>query len=168
MTAWKKLLSDCEFDYQDLKGYNTANGEACLNKTLQWDMFYIDNGKYEGAYIILQIHNGCDIRGGYSTPHIFKFDEDDFWCDLNDLSARCPNHGKKEDVVAGVQKDLEGNDTKDPALDLEHVDCYSDNTGNYWYANCGDDIDGGAEFKTDEEGEHHLVCKKCGAEIEFW
>lgn len=172
MTAWKDLLSQSPYDdledYEDLKGWNTANGESCLNKTLQWEMFCIRNGKYEGFYIILQIHNGADIRGGYSTPHIFKFDEDQFWCAIDDLTGRCPNHDQSRKGVPGIQTTLDGEETKDPVIDLDHVDCYSDDTGNHWYANCGEDIDGGSKFFTDEEGEHHITCKKCGAELEFW
>ena len=108
-------------DYENLGGYNTYNGESCLDKTLQWNIFAIYNGIYEGHYMILQTHNGCDVRGGYSAPHIFRFDEDEFWCWLNDLTARCPNHGEEIEKET-VQTDLDGN--KIPSLD--HVDCYSD------------------------------------------
>lgn len=172
MKAWKDLISQAPFedleDFEDLKGWNTCNGESCLNKTLQWEMFNLNSGKYSGAYIILQIHNGADVRGGYSTPHVFKFDDEQFWCSLDDLTGKCPNHNYREKGVPGIQVNLENEPTKDPVIDLDHVDCYSDDTGNHWYANCGEDIDSGAEFKTDEEGEHHIICKKCGAELEFW
>lgn len=173
ISAWKDLLSQADAfedleDYEDLKGYNTANGETCLNKTLQWEMFTIHNGKYEGHYIILQIHNGCDIRGGYSTPHIFKYDEDQFWCKMDDITARCTNFNYGEKGVPGIQVNLDNKPTKDPVVDLDHVDCYSDDCGRHWYGSSGEDVSKGAEFKTDEEGKHHIVCKKCGAELEFW
>lgn len=171
MTLWKDWLKQAEplvEDFEDFGGYNTYNGDSCLNKTLQWEMFAIHNGKYEGHYIILQIHNGCDVRGGYSTPHIFTFDEDDFWSRMDDLTCRCPNFNWKDNEVSGTQLNIQGKPTKDPVVDMEHVDCYSDDGGSHWYGNSGAEIDGGSKFTTDEEGEHHIVCKKCGADLEFW
>ena len=173
MTKWKDWLSQMDFfvnDYEDLNGYNTySSGESCLNKTLQWEMFAIHSGEYEGHYIILQIHNGCDVRGGYSTPHVFKFDEDEFWCYLSDLTARCPNFGKIEAEIPGVQMNLDGKPSLDPNIDLKHVDCYSDDGGSHWYGNGGAGIEPETvKYTTDEGGEYHINCKKCGAELEFW
>lgn len=131
-------------------------------------MFEIANGMYQGHYIILQIHNGCDVRGGYSTPHIFQFEYDHFYSMINGLGCRCPNFKWGEERVQGVQKNLDGKNTKDPVIDLDHVDCYSDDDGYHWYENSGENIEKGAKFITDEEGKHHIVCKKCGTELEFW
>ena len=130
-------------------------------------MFAIDNGKYEGYYIILQIHNGCDVRGGYSTPHVFTFDENTFWSMLDNITGRCPNFNWGDKRSPGVQVDLTGKKSKDPVVDLDHVDCYTDD-GSHWYGNGGEDLDNGSKFFTDKEGEHHIICKKCGAELEFW
>ena len=55
-----------------------------LSQNIQYHIF-----EYEGDYYIaLQIHGGCDIRGGYTEPRIFKIDDDyldmwsgDFGCD---------------------------------------------------------------------------------------
>ena len=147
-------------DYKNLGGYNTYNGESCLDKTLQWNIFAIYNGELEGHYMILQIHNGCDVRGGYSTPHVFTFDEDEFYCWLSDLSIRCPNHGNsvKEDTM---QKTLDGKDV--PPLD--HVDCYSDDGGYHWYPNSGSNE---WKFITDENEEHKVVCGNCEEELNFY
>ena len=47
--------------------YNTYNGECLLSQTLQYFLFY-SGGEY---YILLQVHQGCDVRGGYTAPRIF-------------------------------------------------------------------------------------------------
>lgn len=64
-------------------GYNTTNTynhEEILNQTLQFVLFY-DGNDY---FIILQLHNGADVRGGYTSPKIFKLaDMDDFISKLN-------------------------------------------------------------------------------------
>ena len=52
---------------------NTYNKDSTLSQILQYAIFYKD-GQY---YIIMQVHNGCDARGGYTTPRIFELDEAD-------------------------------------------------------------------------------------------
>lgn len=47
---------------------NTYNYENLLSQVLQYIMFY-DGQDY---FIILQLHNGCDVRGGYTKPRIFQ------------------------------------------------------------------------------------------------
>ena len=42
---------------------NTYNGECLLSQTLQFCQ--------AGVYVLLQIHGGCDVRGGYTAPRIF-------------------------------------------------------------------------------------------------
>ena len=51
--------------------YNTYNDETSLSQELQFAIFYKD-GEY---YVLLQIHNGCDARGGYTAPKIFALSE---------------------------------------------------------------------------------------------
>ena len=54
------------------KVYNTYNGEEFLSQTLQYGIF----GFQDKTYIILQIHGGCDVRGGYTTPRVFELNEE--------------------------------------------------------------------------------------------
>lgn len=46
---------------------NTYNGEDSLSQTLQYRGFELDGE----SYVALQIHGGCDVRGGYTRPRIF-------------------------------------------------------------------------------------------------
>lgn len=48
---------------------NTYNGEDLLSQVLQYTLFSGDAGEF----VALQIHNGADVRGGYTKPHIFTF-----------------------------------------------------------------------------------------------
>lgn len=53
---------------------NSYNGECDLSQTIQFVEF-----QYEGeGRIMLQIHGGCDVRGGYTSPRAFKLDCDYF------------------------------------------------------------------------------------------
>lgn len=47
---------------------NTYNGEDLLSQTLQFLYFTCDGT----PYVLLQIHGGCDVRGGYTRPVAFR------------------------------------------------------------------------------------------------
>ena len=52
---------------------NTYNDEYCvLDQVIQYAMFSI-SGEH---YVLLQVHGGADLRGGYSDPKVFKCCED--------------------------------------------------------------------------------------------
>ena len=55
---------------------NTYNGECSLTQTLQ---FISLGDTYESDIIALSIHNGADVRGGYTDYKIFKICEDSFY-----------------------------------------------------------------------------------------
>lgn len=56
---------------------NTYNGEDLLSQTIQYTAF-IPSGDMscwwddDDAVILLQIHGGCDVRGGYTRPRAFR------------------------------------------------------------------------------------------------
>ena len=50
---------------------NTYNFNETLTQDFQFGIFEYNNNDY----VILQIHNGCDVRGGYTKPYIFKIDD---------------------------------------------------------------------------------------------
>ena len=47
---------------------NTYNGESNLSQTLQ----FLDVVIGDEALTIIQIHGGCDVRGGYTSPRVFQ------------------------------------------------------------------------------------------------
>jgi hypothetical protein len=153
----KEFCSSRGIEFFSYKGCNTYNGDCALDCTLQWEHFNVE-GK---DYIILQTHNGADVRGGYSTPHLFSVDYESMSCDMNAFLAKCPNW-KEESPDGKVQLNLEGQVAK--MMPYKHHRSYSDDCGYHWYD------DGGCKdwnYTTDEEGNHHAVCPKCGEEIEF-
>lgn len=46
---------------------NSYNGEDLLSQTIQYCYWTDDNG----AHVLLQVHGGCDVRGGYTAPKAF-------------------------------------------------------------------------------------------------
>lgn len=56
------------------EGYsdNSYNHESALSQVIQYTTF-----EYDGSqYVALQIHQGCDVRGGYTRPWIFALSDD--------------------------------------------------------------------------------------------
>ena len=74
--------------------YNTYNDETLLDQDIQYLEFTIDDGWGEThTYVILQVHNGADPRGGYTDPVIFKA-RDEYWIyQCNDASLWCSDCG---------------------------------------------------------------------------
>lgn len=63
---------------------NTYNRENDLSQDFQFTIF-----EYEGdRHCIFQLHNGCDVRGGYTSAQVFKIREMDYFfswiCDFYD------------------------------------------------------------------------------------
>jgi len=56
-------------DSSPTSGY-TYNDQALLSQDIVFHQFSIDHD-----LVILQIHNGCDARGGFTNPRVFECDE---------------------------------------------------------------------------------------------
>ena len=48
--------------------WNTYNGDCDLSQTLQGSWLISEN---DSGYLLLQIHQGCDVRGGYTDARMF-------------------------------------------------------------------------------------------------
>jgi hypothetical protein len=57
---------------QESKAWNSYNGEDALSQVLQGAYVKIN----DADYVILQIHGGADVRGGYTDPKMFKMHKD--------------------------------------------------------------------------------------------
>lgn len=53
--------------------FNTYNWENDLSQVLQGITFTLDTGgRYREGFVILQVHGGADVRGGYTAPKVFR------------------------------------------------------------------------------------------------
>jgi hypothetical protein len=69
---------------------NTYNGEDSLSQTIQYARFTLDGGEWVyGEYALVQIHGGCDVRGGYTRPRAFLVGECPDLFDNARLTACC-------------------------------------------------------------------------------
>lgn len=63
---WDWLNSKCEVRIEHT--FNTYNGDSDLSQILQGSWLWINDEQY----LLLQIHGGCDARGGYTDAKLFK------------------------------------------------------------------------------------------------
>lgn len=69
--AWQHL--NIKADIKVYRSYNTYNYESDLVQTLQGANLTINDEEY----ILIQIHNGADVRGGYTDAKLFKLNDED-------------------------------------------------------------------------------------------
>ena len=85
--------------------YNTYNGDNPLSQTLQFVTFEIGSR----FFVLLQVHGGCDVRGGYTGPKLFTADYEMFAGDLDRVSLQC-ECGSVIDYVSGYENYFEHGD----------------------------------------------------------
>ena len=82
-----EYVEECELDTgnsgRDLV-YNSYNDETHLDQNIQFIEYHIGNQ----LYVMLQIHNGADARGGYTEPKIFRADEG-WMYQVQDIGLAC-------------------------------------------------------------------------------
>lgn len=102
---------------------NTYNGEDSLSQIIQYVFWTEGTRPDRRAYVLLQVHGGCDARGGYTAPKAFEVTGDDETCILDNSKATI-FETLPDDLVNGRQGSL-------PGMDLTHV------TMPYWYSDDG-------------------------------
>lgn len=89
----------CEnFDDAYYPGFNSYNGEDILSQGFQVETFRVDMDDY----CCLSIHGGCDIRGGYTRPRIFKVYSESFGWSAADYTIYTVDR-KSEEVVLDIR-----------------------------------------------------------------
>jgi hypothetical protein len=60
---------------------NTYNEDNLLDQVLLFTYFELragaGRGGCVGVYVVLQVHGGCDVRGGYTRPRVFRVTRDE-------------------------------------------------------------------------------------------
>lgn len=144
----------------DLRTVNTYNGEDCLSQTLQWvslgDLYesaWGEDGEDYGDVVLLQIHGGCDVRGGYTAPRAFRQTAEHLY-DNADFSLYCDADPEPQ------AEHLPGMDGWQYAVERHYVDMRSgeatDRTG--CFVRTDDLWEGGEWITEDAEGDKYIPC----------
>jgi len=79
----------------------TANHDEALSQVLQFSHF-----EYNGTeYVLLQVHGGADIRGGYTRPKLFSVNDDLSIYDFERLTLYCSECQFRVDLQSGEIED---------------------------------------------------------------
>lgn len=92
---------------------NTYNGEDLLSQIIQYH-YWSDE---KGAHVMLQIHGGCDARGGYTYPVAFDVIDDDGTSILHNTGAtiHCDSCNRRWDTDDGCHWSIDG----EPCTELQ-------------------------------------------------
>jgi hypothetical protein len=80
------------FEYDDRSDFNTYNWDNNFSQVLQGAFVKLHGDE---LYVLLQIHGGADVRGGYTDAKLFKLhkhaEEYNLYCDDCGFSAEIPD-----------------------------------------------------------------------------
>lgn len=112
---------------------NTYNGEDLLSQVLQYVFFRCD----ETDYVALQIHGGCDVRGGYTEPVVFEVSDDSGLGIFDNARAGIVPDWKEVQVVQ-AERDAQGVLFGDSTDEPDEIN-WSTDDGCHWYfqGSCG-------------------------------
>lgn len=102
---WDWLNSKCEVEVNPT--FNTYNGDSDLSQILQGSWLTINDEQY----LLLQIHGGCDARGGYTDAKLFKPQEE--WMIHPYLREYMDSYDTDEELREGI---IEAVDYDDPSI----------------------------------------------------
>ena len=125
-----------ENNYIKIGSDNSYNYDNLLSQVIQYTIFTLEkyNNHSEPFYadkvfMVLQIHGGCDVRGGYTKPYIFEINDIEYMTMAQyDINVSCQRCNKS---------------------------WYSDDSGNNWYSD-NNDIE--LETISKDKYPHHKNC----------
>lgn len=152
-------------DWVDIgQSYYTYNFDNSLSQDIVVHEFEVYAGPWEeDHYVFLQIHGGCDARGGFTAPVIFKVTCESyaFGFDSNDGSVWCPN---RWELKYPGQLRTDGTEDDTPkctySFDLSGGDCI-DSDGSF-----GFEPRPYVEDPDDDRTEDYTRCPDCGTPLE--
>jgi hypothetical protein len=181
----KRITGDPDADEKDIQRtqqdqhfslitFNSYNDENLLSSEIQGVAFVDDT---YGPVVILHTHNGCDVRGGYSTPYVFTINTDEphdlfDWCRYSVVCSELGTEAQIQERRAGMLPGL-----ADATPLWSEVHCWDRYNVHDW-------VEYGGMFVSDpwekagkpqwhvpddaEYGKGHLLCPACSARAEVY
>jgi hypothetical protein len=145
--------------YSEDYTYNQG-GECILSQDIVYQIADIDGIDFTA----IQIHNGCDARGGFTHPYFFK-STDGFATGMSFVTASCSGYSPEMSVEKGDMFDMS--------------ECYCRNIfdsydGCYSWEYQGErhkervDFFDIFEFDGEDEDGNCVRCKDCGSKVDFF
>jgi len=145
-----------------IESYNSYNWENYLSQDIQWVDF-----EYGGeAYVLLQIHGGCDARGGYTKPVVFKPYSEFWYGDMHDMEYFCTSRVPiVSERMTSYKSAIDGVGTVYiPVLDMGDCSWYMNARGSDYTTNDGDYMDSHDVWEILSPKDGPAVCPICKRE----
>ncbi len=110
------LQEECGWDsYVEWGVLNTYNYCYPVSQGIQGMDLTITSGPLVGDYVILQIHGGCDVRGGYTLPVVVSGLMDDLIAEMSYITVACDKCGLMWEIEGDSElRDLETSQDVEP------------------------------------------------------
>ena len=152
--AWEDVMEAfCKkYKVEVKESYYTYNFDTILSQDIV--VHEINPPPGEDDLIFLRVHGGCDARGGFTAPRIFRKSEY-FDSAMNHADAFCT--GRAEEIKAGVNR----------LVNLPEEYCERSWTfDGEWYPSCSYTPEFFNGVRYDEES-GKILCRSCGHEVVF-
>lgn len=158
-TGFVSWLESHGFEVESSGGDNSENSENFLSQAVQWDRIEINSvpeefeerfelGDWHYSIILLQVHGGCDIRGGYTAPYPFsdEYAEEFAFLDFANVEV-CWHPVDKPDTGQEVFPGFE------PPIPPENIYLSSYTGGYSFYNESGEDFPSDFPFEVNDSSE---------------
>ena len=117
---------------EDNETWNTYNWDNCFSQVVQGTNLISECSKFGEKYVLIQIHQGADVRGGYTDAKLFIISD----------GVNCEHHNVYDDSCLFS--------IRDPAIDVLTKDMFNffrdneliiDHRFNYFTCKHGDEVD---------------------------
>ena len=169
LTLMEEFVKNVLFDATGIYGegdpimVNTYNHDSLLDQTIQYLYFEIS----EKGYVLLQIHGGCDVRGGYTAPKAFRCNIEHSPSIFDDatLTITCESGHRWYGWGGGFDTDHE-----DDANEFRSLDKFPIIADEAKYHKVHEDskIAEGAAFGVIWQNGDGVHCPLCGEVLEVW
>ena len=147
---WDWLNLKCEVKVD--RTFNTYNGDSDLSQILQGSWLTINDEQY----LLLQVHGGCDARGGYTNAKLFQCQEE--WMIHEYLREYMDSYEIDEELREGFIQATDADDehatyTSDQLIDMMSESGVADDTDIKMRtcSKCGSSMEDGYVFRGGEE-----------------
>lgn len=125
----------CGAEHEVVNTYNDPD-YCWLSQTLQYTKLYLDpDDNYEPTHLLVSVHGGCDVRGGYTAPKAFKL-KVEYYQALDFMRAAGVGSSSNtwwlqgfSDLEACSANDVTEELDKLPAYDIAWLESEADNQG---------------------------------------
>jgi hypothetical protein len=152
--------------------FNSYNYESHLSQVIQWVEFAYakpdEDGEpgFEELYCVLSVHGGCDVRGGYTRPYVFKM-AGNYALVMEDLQIFCTAGGSHQPTLDGKEVWVSDCPLGSWSIDFRGSEAtvYVRDAGPNGWGEEFYDSETVNKYQPTRDEDDRIVCRGCGSEV---